>query len=449
MSNYLYKYSANNLKSKIDNNYEVLVFKPTLQNPFFKDYCNSIKSFFVYLYWLFISKFSLAIYYVKDGDKIIHTSFVTGKSIKFDFMNEADLHIGPCITDVNYRGLGIYPKVLNTIIKDYYSTQKALYIIIEDSNISSIKGACKAGFSKIGKINKYRKLFIYRYALETDDWQYYNHSLIPNTAPHIIPDLNPLKLGYIWNMKGKFPLFARWTSNFDCDEKTNWFYVIKDNEYEIQSLNSNRRKKITRGRKNFYSKIIRAKEYKTEIAEISIASFSSYPINYRPKFSKNDIISFIENGDWDSHIFVGIFYRLTNELVGYGAIINHSNYIMIGQHIVKPSFEKYYVNYALVDALLTYLNKDLINQKKYIFNGSTNLVHKTNFYKLLIDCFGYRKAYCKLHIVYRPIIKPLVFILFLFRRTIKSFKNKSSLLYKINAVLEMEKIAREYRTSTF
>ena len=226
------------------NNFEVQVFKPSLFKPSLKGYCNSFKDYATYFYWLVISYFELAIYYVKDGEKLIHTSLVTNKSFKFPFMSENDLHIGPCITKEEYRGRGIYPKVLQKIALD--SPQKTLFMIIEDSNIASIKGVTKAGFKKIGKICKYKKLFSNIYTLKSDEWKYYNHAVIPNTAPHITPDLTPIKNGSIWNIDSKFPFLARWTSDFDCKIKTDWYYVIKDSCYEIQSLNSNRRKKITR-----------------------------------------------------------------------------------------------------------------------------------------------------------------------------------------------------------
>ena len=454
----LYKYSGNtpsvlngkvNIFDRENNKLEIQVFKPSLFNPFLQGYCKSFKDYIIYLYWLIISYFELAIYYVKNGEKIIHTSLVTGKSFKFPFMKKNDWHIGPCVTVEGYRGRGIYPKVLQKITYDFYkrnnSSQSSLYMIVKDTNIPSIKGVHKAGFVKIADIVKNRWFCSYRYSLMLHDWKYYNHAVIPNTAPHITPDLTPIKDGTIWNIDGKFPLFVRYTTDFNYKEDTSWYFVVKDSEYEIESLKSNRRKKITKGRKYFYIQTISARDYKSDMASICEEAFASYPDEYRPNFSSSDYIGSIENGEWDKYAIVGVFYRLTNELAGYVTLLEHDRYIEAQQHKVKPSFEKYYVNYALVDGMLSYFNKKIIDQKKYIVNGNTNLVHNTAFYDLLIDHFGYRKAYCKLNIVYRPVIRPFVTILYLFRRTISHFKNIHPLIYKINAVLEMENIARKCR----
>ena len=36
---------------------------------------------------------------------------------------------------------------------------------------------------------------------------------------------------------GGVPLLIRWTTNFDCEEKTEWWYCIKDTPFDINSKN--------------------------------------------------------------------------------------------------------------------------------------------------------------------------------------------------------------------
>jgi hypothetical protein len=68
-----------------------------------------------------------------------------------------------------------------------------------------------------------------------DGWKYYNHAMIPTTAPHEIPDLTPIKSGSIWNrLREGMPLLARWTSDFDCGYETEWWYCIKDSPFDIR-----------------------------------------------------------------------------------------------------------------------------------------------------------------------------------------------------------------------
>ena len=283
-------------------------------------------------------------------------------------------------------------------------------------------------------INKNNKVF--------KDWRYYNHAVIPNTAPNIAPDLKPLYDGSIWNIDGKFPLFARWTTDFDWKEKTDWYYLVKDTLYEPEKLNKKKRYNINRGRKHFEIKIINPCNYSKELYDVLKDSFESYPSIYRPILNKEKIIYGIKSGEWNNLIVFAAFEKSTNKIGGFTTIaINGKRIETLTQKATKIG-EKNRVNYALVDGYLLYFNEKIKNGY-YICGGERNLVHKTNWHEIKIDYFGFRKAYCKLNIAYRPILRPIVFILYLFRRTINHLKNKSSLLYKINAVLEMETIARK------
>lgn len=276
------------------------------------------------------------------------------------------------------------------------------------------------------------------------NWKYYNHAVIPDTPPHELPDLTPLKDGSIWNIDGKFPLFARYTTDFDCPKETDWYYLIKDTLYEPNLLDRKKRYNINRGRKNFEVKIIKPKEYLNELADVIDNSFKCYPTQYKPNFNKLDFIKKIKNGIWDNYIVFAAFDKTSGKIGGITLIKIQSNQIVTIQQKATEWAEKNRVNYALVDGYLTHFN-NLLKEGYYINGGGKNLVHLTNWHEIKINYFGFRKIFCKLNIVYRPIIKPIVFILYLFRRSINSLKNKSPLLYKINAVLEMESIARKCR----
>lgn len=38
--------------------------------------------------------------------------------------------------------------------------------------------------------------------VEIDNWTYYNHAVIPVTAPHKTPQMSPIKDGSIWKIRG-------------------------------------------------------------------------------------------------------------------------------------------------------------------------------------------------------------------------------------------------------
>ena len=92
------------------------------------------------------------IYYSKDNTgKVVHTSYVIPKCIKFPFLSDNDYEIGPCMTIPEYRGKGIYPQVLNYITYSCGRDTK-FYMLVNPTNESSIKGIKKANFKFCGKV---------------------------------------------------------------------------------------------------------------------------------------------------------------------------------------------------------------------------------------------------------------------------------------------------------
>ena len=127
-------------------------------NPrFFKLYLpneeRNVKSTLVRLFFCMIARKRFIIYYCcNEKGELMHTSFTVSKCIKFPFLTKNDCHIGPCETYTKFRGQGIYPKVLRYIISDYNAEK--YYMIVHESNASSIRGIEKAGFEKVGCVKK-------------------------------------------------------------------------------------------------------------------------------------------------------------------------------------------------------------------------------------------------------------------------------------------------------
>ena len=99
---------------------------------------------------------------MSEDNKIAHTTYLIPKCRKFDFMGSSDWEIGPCITAREFRGQGIYPKVLNHITSSFGNNETIFYMIVEENNLSSIKGIEKAGFKRCGLVQKTKWLKQYR-----------------------------------------------------------------------------------------------------------------------------------------------------------------------------------------------------------------------------------------------------------------------------------------------
>lgn len=104
------------------------------------------------LLWRLVSLNQCRIYVVKNADgEIIHSSIRVGKCPKFPFLKKGEYEIGPCETAPDWRGKGIYPTVLQHILKESRAT---CYMIVREDNASSIRGIEKSGFLKIGFVEK-------------------------------------------------------------------------------------------------------------------------------------------------------------------------------------------------------------------------------------------------------------------------------------------------------
>ena len=157
---YLYKYSGT--PKEVGSRLRIKSYRNSLWNPLFSSVCKATKTkeyndFYTDLRWTVASRFKLRVYYIKYKNVLVHSSFCTPKSFKFPFMKNNDYHIGPCFTDANYRGKGIYPSVLNYIVSDLRKNTECgnIYMIIEENNTSSREGVKKAGFVEVASL--YRK----------------------------------------------------------------------------------------------------------------------------------------------------------------------------------------------------------------------------------------------------------------------------------------------------
>ena len=142
----------------------VKVKKVSLFSLFIKGEKRGIKNILVRSMFCLSSKGSFRIYYVTDeGGKPIHTSYVMGPTAKFPFMEKGDIHIGPCRTDPDHRGKGIYRKVLRAIHADHcHDGYSGAYMIVLEENLPSIKGIEAAGLTHVGRVERQGVRKIYR-----------------------------------------------------------------------------------------------------------------------------------------------------------------------------------------------------------------------------------------------------------------------------------------------
>lgn len=270
-------------------------------------------------------------------------------------------------------------------------------------------------------------------------WRYYNHAMVPTVAPNEKIDSRELNTTTFWK-ENKNAFFARWTTDFDCDYETNWWYIIKDTVFDIDLLKAKRRYEINKGIKNFEVKLIDPCEYKEKLYCVQVAAFSAYPEKYRPTVDKEEFMNGIDS--WTKFTVFGAFFRETDELVGY-AFLSRTSESFLDFNVLKsnPEYEKYAINAALVEKILSHY-ADFLSNGGIICDGARSISHETKFQDYLEKYFGFRKAYCRLHIKYNPKIYWLIKLLYLVRSLLQKFDG-IGIVHQINGVLKMEEICRK------
>ncbi len=277
------------------------------------------------------------------------------------------------------------------------------------------------------------------------EWEYYNHALVPTTAPHVVPDTSWMSDGKKWRelAEGKRALFARWITDFDCEEKTEWWCLVKDTPFDMMSLKSNRRSLITRGLKRVDVRVITPADYAGQMANVLIKAWKSYDDRYEEGDDRERLTAefgqltadHLENNE-----YLGAFLKDTDTMIGYSIYILHEDWIEYSVVKTDPEYLNTQVNAALAYyGLQRYMKPGI----RYILGGYRTMIHETNYQDYLLKNFGYRKAYCRLHIQYRPWMKAVVSILYPWRNVIQKF-SKNRLLYQVWCTLRQEEIHRTF-----
>lgn len=275
-------------------------------------------------------------------------------------------------------------------------------------------------------------------------WEYYNHALVPTLPPHIDPDISWMKDSDRWKeyAGGKMPLFARWVSDFDCSEETEWWCIIKDTPFDIMSLKSNRRSPITRGLKRVDVKVIIPADYAEQMSNILVKEWKYYDDSYEEGNDRQkltDDFKKLTMKNLGNAEYLGAFLKDTNTMIGYAIYNLFDDWIEYS--VVKTDPE--YLN-TQVNAALAYFGVERYMRPgiKYIHGGWRTMIHESNYQEYLMKNFGFRKAYCKLHIQYRPLMQIAVNVLYPLRGMIKNVKNKW--IYTVWCALQQEEIRRTF-----
>lgn len=99
-----------------------------------------------------------SLYLIRRNDEIVHHACVHPRDFRFPFMAADDLQIGVVETWPSERGRGLAAHAIGAIVARYAKAERTFWYIVDRDNTPSIRAVEKAGFTRRGSVEKYRRL---------------------------------------------------------------------------------------------------------------------------------------------------------------------------------------------------------------------------------------------------------------------------------------------------
>ena len=273
------------------------------------------------------------------------------------------------------------------------------------------------------------------------NWLYSSRHLIMNGGPHSKPDLDFVYSGDAWRVFPK-AVCATWPSDFDKMSEGQFWYVIKDAPFDITQLKVKRRYEITKGVRNFSVSVVdNVDAVKDQLYNVYNESLKGYAGEVLNAISEERFYMFCKALSGHNNLVFAARSRDTDKMCGYAHVPLYGDWAAFSALKTIPEYEKQGVNAALVAGILDHLAPYLAKEGFYFCDGSRTLFHQTAFQDYLEKYFQFRKAYCKLNVVYNPRLYFVLKALFPFRKILRPLSSNPQ-VRGLLALLEMENIVR-------
>ena len=270
-----------------------------------------------------------------------------------------------------------------------------------------------------------------------NNWRKYNGALIPLIPPHIGINLNGIQK----KIEEEEAYFARWTSNFDQNEETEFWFVICDKFIPIEELSRNTRNNVRRGLKRCEVKKVSHQFIMENAYDIYRKAYDNYKGHLTPDSKESFLKEYSAYYDDDLWDFWAVFVKKSSKLIAFSR--NKIEYHQCELCTTKfdPNFQR---TFYPSEALFYTMNQYYLNERnyKYVNDGARSISHETNIQNFLIQKFRFRKAYCKLNIIYSPKVKFILSIIYPFKSVFSLLK--FGIFVKMNILINQEKIRRSY-----
>jgi len=249
-------------------------------------------------------------------------------------------------------------------------------------------------------------------------------------APHEEPHLQKNEWQSFLKEGG---LLVRNTYDFDCQEETSFWYVIKDRFEGVEALSSRVRNKVRHAFDHFDYRPISMETMREQAYPIVEETFADYPVHDR-KMNHEIFDNYLDQCAEQSFDFWGIFNKANGQLVGFCTVKLWDKCCEYGVTGILTEYKRNgsYPYYGLYQHLNEYyIEKQAFN---YVSDSARTITEHSQIQDFLIQNFNFRKAYCQLEVHYCWWMRMAIKVLYPFRKIIT--------LPRIKAILNMEAMQR-------
>lgn len=265
-------------------------------------------------------------------------------------------------------------------------------------------------------------------------WKIFKNTLLPVDILQIpsVDSLNQIKR--ILNKQNYF--FASYTSNFDQKEVSDFWYIINDVPMALEAYPTKVRNEIRQSLQKCQVEIVDPTEHWDtlfRLYNLAVDGYKHYNYRYSINQFKEKMMSQINKID------IWLIKNSQSIPIGYGYVIKNNEYVDLFDIKINPS----QLSCLPVFHLLYKINIHYLvgNNFQFISDGRKSMLHDTQFQTFLEKKFLYRKAYCRLHIIYSSKIKLLIQFLRPFKILLLALP-KIGPIRKLALLLNYDHIAR-------
>lgn len=227
---------------------------------------------------------------------------------------------------------------------------------------------------------------------------------------------------------GRKAFYIRNVYDFDCAERTEFWYVVRDRALAIEEYATRKdRQQVRRSLRAYEFRRVDLIEMLRVGYRVSLEHWQRLPRNRRfVHATEADFTDFLHAQNARGVEFWVGYSTETGEAAMWESVYIVGCMAVEEQERLSYRYKQYYPTYGLNHVIANYYLKD--RGLRYVVAGARTVTEHSNVQEFLLKKMGFRKAYCKLKVWFRFPVNLIVPCAYPFRKLLPRGSNLRSLL---------------------